>query len=278
MESTMIIDTHAQIFTKEVIERFSKGEIDGLDTMGYSFFFAKGRPNDTIADMDEAGVDMSVVVAVDAETVTGFKIPNDLVAEAVSKHPDRLIGFAGVDPHKGALAVKEVERAVKDLDLKGLKFIPHLIEMEPSDKRMYPIYEATQELDVPILFHTGTHFHIGRKIKYCMPYFLDEVAVDFPSLKIVLAHFGFPWFAEAIAVAQRNPNVYFNIAGWAPRYIPEMVVTYMDGPLSRKALFGSDHPLLSRSRILEELKTLNLKETTLKRLLEENPKALLGLD
>ena len=274
----MIIDTHAQIFTKELIELSSKGEIEGLDTMGYSFFFAKGQPDDTLTDMDKAQVDMSVVVAVDAETTTGFKIPNDLVAEAVSKYPDRLIGFAGVDPHKGKLAVKEVERAIGELGLKGLKFIPQLMEMEPSDQRMYAIYEAAQQLDVPILFHTGTHFHIGRKIKYCMPYFLDEVAVDFPSLKIVIAHFGFPWFAEAIAVVQRNPNVYFNIAGWAPRYIPDMVVTYMDGPLSRKALFGSDHPLLARARILEELKTLDLKETTLKRLLEDNPRVLLGLD
>ncbi|MCX5866959.1 MAG: amidohydrolase family protein [Proteobacteria bacterium] len=273
----MIIDTHAQLFTRELIDLFNRGEIPGMDALGYGFFFAKGAPEDTLADMDAAGVEKSVVVAIDAETVSGYRIPNDLVAQAVEKYPGRLIGLGSVDPHKGVLAVREVERLARELKLKGLKFIPHLLELNPDDRLFYPVYEAAQELGLPVLFHTGTHYHLGKKLKYCLPLPLDEVAVDFPNLKIILAHFGFPWFAEALAICQRNQNVYFNIAGWAPRYIPEMVIQYINGPLSRKALLGSDHPLLSRKRILDELKEIPLKDESRSRLLEENARGLFNL-
>ena len=99
-----------------------------------------------LADMDEAGVDKAVIVAIDAETVYHYKVPNELVANAVKKYPDRFIGFASVDPHKGVLAIDELKRSVEELGLNGLKIIPHLIEMPPNDKRMYPILEKAQEL------------------------------------------------------------------------------------------------------------------------------------
>lgn len=272
----MIIDTHAQLFTADFVEMVKRGELEGLEVMGYASFF-KGDVKDTIADMNTAGVDKSVVVAVDADTVRGYKVSNEVVAEAVGKYPDRLIGFASVDPHKGRLAIQELEYAVKELGLKGLKLIPHLIEVYPNDKIMYPIYQKVSELNIPVLLHTGTHFHIGCKIKYNKPEFIDEIAVDFPGVNFIMAHFGYPWFYEALAVVQKNFNVYFNIAGWAPRYIPEPVIMHMDSILSNKVLFGSDHPLLPRKRVLDELGELNLKEATRKKLLEENAKNLLGL-
>jgi len=272
----MIIDTHSQLFTKEFMEFVKKGELKGLDTMGYALFF-KGDIKDTILDMEEAGVDKSVVVAIDAETTKGYKISNEIVAEAVKKYPDKLIGFASVDPHKGKLALNELEYSIKELGLKGLKLIPHLIEVFPNDKIMYPIYEKAKELKIPILFHTGTHFHLGCKIKYNKPEFIDEIAVDFPEVNFIIAHFGYPWFYSALAVVQKNFNVYFNIAGWSPKYIPEPVIKQMDSILSNKVLFGSDHPLLSRKRILTELKELNLKEATKSKLFEENAKQILNL-
>jgi predicted TIM-barrel fold metal-dependent hydrolase len=271
----MIIDTHSQIWTKEAVASMPEKWLAGYRTI----FGDKGFPSieDTLRDMDEAGVEKAVIVAIDAETTTGFKVPNELVAEIVAQHPDRFIGFAGVDPHKGLLALKELEHAVKDLGLRGLKFIHHLLELCPNDPKMYPIYAKAQELEIPVLFHTGNQFHTGTKLKYCLPIYLDEVAVDFPNLKIIMAHFGFPWVGEAIAIIQRNPNVYFNIAGWAPRHLPEMLIRYMDSVISHKALFGSDFPLVSRKRIIQELKDLPLKEETRRRLLTENPKRLLKL-
>ncbi len=275
MVLALIIDTHSQLWTKEALTTFPKRMLQG-----YRRIFGENLAptlEETIKDMDEAGVDQSVIVAIDAETVSGYKVSNDLITESVAKYPDRLIGFASVDPHKGVLALKELDRAVCELGLQGLKILPHLIEMNPNDARLNPLYERAQDLDIPILFHSGTQFHEGTRIKYCQPVFLDDVAVDYPKLKIVIAHFGFPWFVEALAVVQRNPNVYFNIAGWAPKYIPEMVVTYMNGILSHKVLFGSDYPLLPRKRILTELKALSLKEETYRKLFTENPKKLLNL-
>ena len=238
-----------------------------------------GMPSieDTLKDMDAAGVDRAVVVAVDAETIHHYKVTNDLVAETVGKHPDRLIGFASVDPNKGKRAVREFERAITNLKLAGLKLLPHLVELDINDKKIYPLYEAAQALGVPVLFHTGTQFHAGTKIKYCRPLFVDEVAVDFPSLALIIAHFGYPWWEEALAVVRRNPSVYFNIAGWAPKHIPSGVISAANTYLSHKVLFGSDYPLLSRTRIIKELKELNLKETTFTMMTETNPKKLLNI-
>jgi hypothetical protein len=230
-----------------------------------------------IADMDRAGVDKSVIVGIDAETVSRYKVPNELVADAVRRFPDRLIGFAGVDPHKGVLAVDELARSVEKMGLAGAKFIPHLLEIQPNDPRMYPVLQKAQELNIPVLFHTGTHFHTGARLKYCHPESLDDVAIDFPDLKIIAAHFGFPWFYEALSVVQKNENMYFNIAGWAPKHIPEYVIRMMNGPLREKALLGSDFPLIPRSRIMNELKELPIKEITFQKLTSENPRKVLGL-
>ena len=271
----MIIDTHSQLWTKEAIESFPKAMAEGYKAM----FKDMGFPSieDTLKDMDAAGVDKSVIVAVDAETIHNYRVSNDLVAETVSKYPDRLIGFASVDPHKGDKGVKELERAVTGLKLRGLKLLPHLVELDINDPKIYPLYEAAQELGIPVLFHTGTQFHAGTKIKYCRPLFVDDVAVDFPRLKLVIAHFGYPWWEEALAVVRRNPFVYFNIAGWAPRYIPEGVIRLADTALTGKVLFGSDYPLLSRVRIMKEIRELGIKETTFTAMTDTNPKALLGI-
>lgn len=272
----MIIDTHAQLFTKEFIEIIKSGSVTGLDEMGYASFF-KGNVLDTISDMDHAGVDKAVVVAVDAETTRGYKVSNNIVADAVKKYPDRLIGFASVDPHKGKMAVDELDRSINDMGLRGLKIIPHMIDCCPNDPVMYPILEKVDELNIPILFHTGTHFHLGCKIKYNRPEYIDDIAVDFPATTFIMAHFGYPWFYEALAVIQKNANVYFNIAGWNPKYIPEPVVKHMNSILSGKVLFGSDHPLLSRKTILAELDNMNLKQATLERLLETNARKIFDI-
>ncbi|MBN2283067.1 MAG: amidohydrolase [Deltaproteobacteria bacterium] len=271
----MIIDTHSQLFTKEAIESLPEEMARSYQLMFKDLKFPEIE--DTLKDMDEAGVDLAVIVAIDAETTFRYRVPNDLVARTVEKYPDRFIGFASVDPHKGLPALDELERAVKELGLKGLKLLPHLLKCAPNDPIMYPVYEVAQDLQIPVLFHTGTQFHAGTKISYCMPVYLDDVAVDFPRMKIIMAHFGYPWFYEGMSVVLRNPNVYFNIAGWAPRRIPEEVIRQINGPLAGKALFGSDYPLITRVRIMKELDQLPLKDGIKQLLVSENPKRLLGL-
>ena len=272
----MIVDTHAQLWTKEVVESLPKEMVES-----YSKVFGKDFSISVemmLASMDAAGVDKAVVVGVDAETTFSYKVSNDAVYHAVQESNGRLIGFAGVDPHKGKLALKELERAVDELGLKGLKLMPHLHMLNPNDPKMYPIYELAQELRIPVLFHTGTQFHARTKIKYCKPIDIDDIAIDFPDLKLIIAHFGYPWYEEALAVVRRNENVFFNIAGWSPKYIPPVVVQQMNSILSDKVLFGTDFPLMNYPRVIEELKQLNLKEKTYEKMFYLNPKKLGILD
>ncbi|MHB8780063.1 MAG: amidohydrolase family protein, partial [Candidatus Geothermincolia bacterium] len=266
-----IIDTHSQLFARAAFEAmplamragYLKTFMPGAlpldatesDALEAARAFTEGLPalEATIADMDEAGITRSVVVAVDAETRWNYRVSNESVAEAVAAYPERLIGFASVDPNKGDLARRELRRAVEQMGLRGLKLLPHLIELRPNDREMYGVYEEASALGVPVLLHSGTQFHSGTKLKYCRPLDVDEVAVDFPELNLIIAHFGWPWYEEAMAVVQRNRNVYFNIAGWAPKHIPPFVLGYKDRDLNRKCQLGSDYPLETRTRNKREL-------------------------
>lgn len=271
----VVVDTHSQLWTKEAFSSFP----DFMLEMYREIFGDYLTPSleETIEDMDKAGVAQSVVVAIDAETTIGYKLPNELVADAVKQYPDRLIGFAGIDPRKGKMAIKELRRAVEELGLRGLKILPHLHDVRPNDPIMYPIYEMAQKLSIPVLFHSGTQYHKGTRLRCCRPIYLDDVAVDFPDLPLIIAHFGWPWVGEALALAMRHENVYINVAGWAPKHYPEELIRYLNGPVRKKALLGSDYPLVSRVRIMRELKELPLKPGVLEDLTQNNPCRLLGI-
>lgn len=262
-----IIDTHSQLWTEQAINSMPAEMREN-----YLGVFAGEPPQiqDTISDMNAAGVTKSVIVAVDAESLWNYKVSNELVAEAVSEDPERLIGFASVDPNKGTGAIHELRRSVTEHDMRGLKLVPHLCEIQVNDKVMYPIYEEALDLGIPVLFHMGTQFHTGTKLKFCRPVDVDEVAVDFPDLKLIIAHFGWPWYEESLAVVHRNPNVYFNIAGWAPKRIPDIIWSYIKGPVKDKVLWGSDYPLVSRKRIVEELNEIALPREPFERLCYRN--------
>ena len=279
----MIIDIHAHLLTKEVLELPGTKE---LYQPYEAIFHREVKPislEQMIEGMDRAGVAKTVLCPLNMETMLldgleGYKIPNEIIAKAVSQYPDRFIGFACVDPRKGYLAAKELEQAVRELGLVGLgELLPSDVELYPNDELMYPLYEKALELDIPVIIHTGQIFDPGTKLKYSNPIFVDDVARDFPSLKLIISHFGWPWMEEAIAVVQRNTNVYFDISGWAPRYLPKLLIDYMDGPLSDKALFGTDFPLISWERAVSELRALPLKESTKEKVLGENAKRLLNL-
>jgi len=207
----IVIDTHAQLWTKEALATFPEPMLRTYREMFGDYLTPSLE--ETIEDMDKAGVAQSVVVAIDAETTIGYKLPNEMIADAVSQYPDRLIGFAGVDPRKGKIAVDELKNAVEELGMRGIKVMPHLHDVKPNDPMMYPIYEVAQRLSVPVLFHSGTQYHHGTRLRCCRPIDIDDVAVDFPDLPLIIAHFGWPWIGEALALAMRHPNVYINVAG-----------------------------------------------------------------
>jgi predicted TIM-barrel fold metal-dependent hydrolase len=228
---------------------------------------------------------MAVVFDVDAESASGERMSNDEIAEAVGRSDGTLIGFASVDPHKGRGAIRELERA-HGLGLRGVKVQPITQGFWLNDRAFYPLWDACAQLGLPVLVHTGTTGigagapgGRGLHLKYGQPMpALDDLAADFPNLTIIAAHFGWPWHLELMAIARHKGNVYVDLSGWAPRYIPAEVLQYCNSVIPDKFLFGSDFPLLSPDRWLEEFGRLELKDAVRPKVLYENACRILGLD
>jgi hypothetical protein len=227
----------------------------------------------------------AVIFSVDAETVTGRKAaPNEEIAEAAAAHSDVLIPFASVDPNKGARAVDEAKRLIRDHHVQGFKFHPNIQAFFPNDPSVYPLYEVVAEAGLPAVFHTG-HSGIGSglpggggiRLKYSDPLYVDDVAVDFPELQIILAHPSFPWQDEAISVALHKEQVFIDLSGWSPKYFPPQLVRYANTLLRDRVLFGSDFPLLTPDRWLSDFEELDLKPEVRPLILKENAARLLGL-
>ena len=217
-------------------------------------------------------------------TVTGKpSLPNDYVAEVVSRHPDVFLGFGVVDPWQGALATQEIRRC-KELGLVGIgELNPARQHFYPNDDRFYRLWETAAELTLPVLFHggyaaagSGTPGGGGVKLKYARPLHLDEVAADFPDLTIICAHPSWPWESEALAVAMHKSNVYMDLSGWAPKYMSAEVRQHVNSRVQDKVLFGSDWPGLAVDRWLGEFRELGLKPEVEQKVLLDNAKRLLG--
>ena len=226
----------------------------------------------------------AVVFTVDWESRSGIPpIPNEEIADAAREHGDVLIPFASVDPARPD-AVERIRRLVAEHDVKGFKFHPNLQEFFPNDERVYPLYEAIAAARVPALFHTG-HSGIGTgapgggglKLKYSNPMCLDDVAADFPELKIVLAHPSFPWQDEAISICLHKSNVWIDLSGWSPKYFAPNLIQYANTGLRHKVLFGSDFPLITPDRWLADFAEAPFKDEVRPLVLKENAAALLGL-
>ena len=228
---------------------------------------------------------MAVVFTVDATTAMGVSpVPNDEIARAAAENPDALIAFGSVDPHMGRAAVNEIRRLVDEYGVKGFKFHPSVQAFQPNDPAYYPIYEAIAEHGRIALFHTG-QTGIGAalpggggiKLKYSNPMLIDDVAADFPGLKIILAHPSFPWQDEALSVATHKQDVYIDLSGWSPKYFPENLVRYTNTILKDKMLFGSDFPLITPERWMRDFDTLPIKDEVKPKVMKLNAAKLLGL-
>jgi len=227
----------------------------------------------------------AVVFTVDAQTAIGHSpVSSAEVAEACAEHADVLIPFASVDPRRGADAVDRARSLASHYPVRGFKFHPSLQAFHPNDRTVYPLYEVLQELGQIALFHSGqTGIGAGLsggggiRLKYANPIALDDVAADFPDLRIVIAHPSFPWQDEALAVATHKPNVYIDLSGWSPKYFPPQLVRYANTLLREKVLFGSDFPLLTPDRWLADFDTLDIKPEVRPLIVKENAVRLLGL-
>jgi len=236
-------------------------------------------------EMDLANVSKAVILGQDTHATPNasfryYTLRNDYLAELASKSKDRLIPFAGVDPNSGKEGIKELRRATRELGCRGLKIHSSANSVYPNDaKKMYPLYRLCEELEIPILFHTGTTGLGDCEIKYSKPEFLDEVCQTHPDVKVIIAHFGWPWTDVAIAVALRNPNVFIDVSGWRPRYIPQSLLPYLNGILQDRFVFGTDYPMLKQKEWMDDFNASlkpKLKPGVAEKLLRRNSQRLLA--
>ena len=228
---------------------------------------------------------LAVVFTVDDEAGMGRRrLGNDEVLKAARENPDVLIPFGSVDPHKGKLALREAHELIA-AGAQGFKFHPNTQAFWPNDKDHYPLYQVIADAGLIALFHTGTT-GIGAgmpggggvRLKYSNPMCIDDIAADFPDLRIILAHPSFPWQDEALAIAVHKPNVYIDLSGWSPKYFPENLIRYTNTLLKDKMLFGSDYPLITPDRWLADFEKLPIKDEVRPLVLKDNAARLLRLD
>ncbi len=206
-----------------------------------------------VKDMDAAGIDKSVLLAIDwglarhlGEPKLSIEEINKVYADAAGKYPQRLIAFAGIDPRRNK-AAEMVGRFLKEWGMKGIK-LHSAAGFYPNDKACYPIYEKALEYGVPVLLHTGEVLK-PLYFKYCQPIYVQEVAMDFPDLPIILAHTGGCWYSEAVAICNNATNVYLDLSLWQPRLLSPLefyraLRTLLDSVPWQRVLFGSDYPFL----------------------------------
>lgn len=282
--SLTAIDMHAHA---EISARGTTSLPAALDSAAGAYFKA-GHRHPTLPEMTAYYRERRmacVVFTVDAESATGVEpVPNEEIAEAARENPDVIIPFAGIDPHKGMKAVRQIRRLVAEHGVRGFKFHPSLQAFHPNDRMAYPLYEAIEEAGAISVFHTGqTGIGAGApggggiRLKHSNPLDVDDVAADFPGMRIVLAHPSFPWQDEALAVATHKPQVYIDLSGWSPKYFPPQLVQYANTLLQDKVLFGSDYPLISPDRWLADFAKLPVKDEVRPKILKENAARLLGL-
>lgn len=271
----MIVDAWAQPALKaglgrlpEVVRLFSRsGSVAMLDQ--------DVGPAQMLELMDAAGVDVVMLSA--WHRPGGWVFSNDDVAEFVRHDPRRFVGVAAVDLEKPVRAVRELERAVRELGFKGLRVVPWLWNRPPNDGLYYPLYVKCIELGVPFctqVGHTGPLMpsEPGRPIPY-----LDEVALTFPELRIVAGHIGYPWTDEMLGLAAKHENVFIDTSAHLPRYYPPQLVHFMKTYGRTRVLFGTNFPQLSFQKCVEQARALDLPEDIARAFFSENARTVFNL-
>jgi len=183
------------------------------------------------------------------------------------------------------MGVREARDLINSGAVKGFKFHPTLQGFFPNDPMAYKLYEVIAEHKLPAVFHSG-HSGMGTgmpgggglRLKYSNPIHLDDVAVDFPDMKIIIAHPSWPWQDEALSVCLHKPNVYIDLSGWSPKYFPPQLVQYANTQLKTKMLFGSDFPLIHPDRWIADFKVAGFKPEVHDLILKQNAIVALGLE
>ena len=284
LESLVAIDVHVHA-ERNAAEPQDPVTEELLAAASSYFGSAPNQPTaQDVADYYRERNILAVVFTVDDEAGMGRRrLGNQEVLDAARANPDVMIPFASVDPHKGKLGVREALEWIEQ-GARGFKFHPNTQAFWPNDRAFYPLYEVIAEAKLPALFHTG-HSGMGTglpggggiRLKYGNPMDVDDVAVDFPTMPIVLAHPSWPWQDEALSICLHKPQVYIDLSGWSPKYFPPQLIQYANTQLKKKVLFGTDYPLITPDRWLADFEKIDIRPEVRPLILKENAIDLLKL-
>jgi predicted TIM-barrel fold metal-dependent hydrolase len=287
----MIIDWHVHAGEAEFFERyphytdvFKEFWEPFIRLYGVDIFKTMNQPLDAkLGMLRDAGVDVAVFIGLDLIPDYDFKIPIEYMAALEKQYPDRIIAFPAINPKKGLeVALEDIEELAAR-GLKGFKCFP-CFWGDPSDRRFYPMWERAADKGLIAMFHMGSQIAPGARLKWCLPHLLDDVAMDFPELTIVIAHMGWPWIGETVmGLGRKNANVYFDTGALRPSLhfgdvdftAKEGIYRYIERQIPGKILYGSDYPNGDPMEMVAGFKALPLGQQFLKQFLGENAKRLL---
>lgn len=211
-----------------------------------------------LAEMDKIGIGQVVVSGYDARKTSGLYVENDWVAELSHQMPGRVIGGIGIDPLADIMtSLAEIERCARTYDFRLVRMFPYAVDLPPNDRRFYPIYAKCVELDLAVWMQVG-HTAGLMPSEPGRPIHLDRVALDFPKLRVIGGHIGWPWEEEMMAMAVKHPNVYISTCAHAPEYFPPSVVRFMKTRGKRKVLYASNWPYIPFERYFAHYAELEL--------------------
>lgn len=237
---TPIVDVHVHPPVRAPMPAGYAAWIRRNEPRGAEWLVARyGTPEQLLAYLDANGVDYALLLA-EVAPITSAVVSNETVADFCAGHP-RLLFAATINPYLVHDPGRELEQLVRERGARALKLYPTYAYFYPNDRLLAPVYAVAQRLGIPVLVHTGSSVFPGARLKYGDPLYLDDVAVDFPELVILLSHGGRPiWYDHAEALVRLHPNVYVDVAGLPPKNLP----TYFPQlrRLAHKFVFGSDWP------------------------------------
>lgn len=273
----LIVDFHMHIIPE--LDRIPYGFKSYMERefgKGFEELCTKYRlPESVLNLLDESGIDYAVILAEVAPLTSPLVTNEDIINFA--RHNERFIPFCSINPMMDSNPAYQLERLVKYGGCRGLKLYPTYQYFYPNDSLLYPLYAKASELCIPVMFHTGSSKLPGARLKYGDPLYLDDVAVDFPNLTLVMCHSGRPfWYDEASFLARLHRNVYMEISGLPPKnlltYFPRLE------ELSSKVLFGSDwYSVRSVKENIEKILELPISDSSRELILGGNAARILGL-
>jgi uncharacterized protein len=202
-----------------------------------------------------------------------FEVTYERVRDVCAAHPARFSGLAGIDPFRGMAGLRELENAVRSYGFVGAHLYPHWFGLAPDHAKYYPYYAKCCELDIPIMMQVGHNLVYSRERRLPSvgrPICLDQVAIDFPELKLLGIHIGVPWTDEMISMAWKHENVFIGVDAYAPKHWPPQLVHYLNTYGREKVLFGTDWPVIDPERAVAEIGAMDLRPETRAALMRDN--------